>query len=124
MTIKNVKCKGEFDYDYKHDILFFKSAERDYVKSLELDNVVLDLDREGFIVGIQIFEASEFLRMSKSVLLKIPQWSFEAKFIDGKIEVRLMFQIVIRNKVIKNNPIIIQQTSEKLPNSRLVCEVR
>lgn len=121
MRKKNLKGTGEVDYDYKHDILFFKTKDREYKKSIELDNIVLDIDSEGFIVGIQIFEASQFLHLSKSVLLKIPNWDFNATVEGQKIEIRLMFQIKIRNKIIEKNPIIMQQISERLPDSKLVC---
>lgn len=123
MINKLLKGKGEVDYDFKHDILFFKTSERDYVKSIELDNLILDIDKEGFIVGIQIFEASKFLDIDKKMLLKIPRWEFKATVNEGRIEVRLMFQIVVRNKVIEKNPIIMESISEPLPNSQLVCEV-
>ena len=122
--MKHMKGKGEVDYDYKYDILFFKTAEREYVKSIELDNIVLDIDKEGFIVGIQILEASKFLCIDKKVLLKIPEWIFEARVDHGRIEVRLLFKVMVRNKVIEKNPIIMQETTEPLPNSELICEVR
>ena len=67
MTEKSLKVKGEFDYDYKYDTLFFKTSEREYVKSIELENMVLDIDKAGFIVGIPIFEASKFLNLDKKV---------------------------------------------------------
>ncbi len=118
-----MKGKGEVDYDYKYDILFFKTAEREYVKSIEVNNIVLDVDKEGFIVGIQILEASKFLCIDKKMLLKIPDWIFEAKVDHGKIEVRLLFKMMVRNKIIEKNPIIVQETSEPLPNSELVCRV-
>ncbi|MEK6903657.1 MAG: DUF2283 domain-containing protein [Nanoarchaeota archaeon] len=124
MTIKHLKGKGEVDYDYNYDILFFKAAEREYVKSIELDNIVLDIDKEGFIVGIQILEASKFLCIDKKMLLKIPAWIFETKVDHGKIEIRLLFKMMLRNKVIEKNPIIIQETTESLPNSELICEIR
>lgn len=124
MTIKLMKGKGEADYDYKYDILFFKTAEREYVKSIELDNIILDIDKEGFIVGIQILEASKFLCVDKKMLLKIPDWIFEAKVNEGKIEVRLLFKVMVRNKIIEKNPIIVQETTEPLPNSELICRVR
>lgn len=123
-AIKSIKSKGQVDYDYKYDILFFKAAERDYVKSIELDNLVLDIDKEGLIVGIQIMEASKFLCMDKKTLLKIPTWIFEARVHEGRIEVRLLFKVMLRNKIIEKNPIIMQETTEPLPNSELICEVR
>lgn len=121
MKGRHLRGKGICDYDYKHDILFFKTKNREYNKSLELDNIVLDIDKERFIVAMQIFEASKFLMISKMNLLKIPKWNFSAKAEEGKIEVRLDFQMIIRNKIIEKNPIIIQSVPEELPNSELVC---
>ena len=118
-----IEGKGEANYDYKHDILFFKTSERDYAKSIELDNIVLDLDKENFIVGIQILEASKFLNLTKLKLLKIPRWKFNAVVQEGRIEVRLMFQVMVRNKMIEKNPIIMQPTPDDLPNSELICEM-
>jgi len=123
-TIKHLEGKGEVDYDYKYDILFFKTSERDYVKSMELNNIILDLDKEGFIVGIQILEASEFLNLDKKMLLKIPNWKFQANVQDNRIEIRLDFQIMLRNKIIERNPIIIQPSHEDLPNSEMMCEIK
>ena len=85
--------------------------------------MVLDIDDEGFIAGIQIFEASKFLDLKKDVLLSIPTWQYQATFYEGRIEIRLMFQIKVRNKIIEKNPIIMQSISEPLPNSELVCTV-
>ncbi len=78
-TITKKKWKGEVDYDYKHDILFFKTKNREYEKSFEFDNLIIDIDKKGFIVGIQIFEASEFLRLSRIKLRDIPNWEFNTK---------------------------------------------
>ena len=121
---KSIQGKGEVDYDYKHDILFFKTKDRQYSKSIELlDNIVIDVDKSGFLVGIQIFDASEFLNLDKKELLSIPKWVFNANVYDGnKIDIRLTFQIKVRNKIIEKNPIIAQQINQKLPNSEMICE--
>ena len=119
--MQNIKGKGEVDYDYKQDILFFKTKNREYKKSVELDNVVLDVDKEGFITGIQIFEASKFLDLSKNVLMKIPKWEFRASVEDGIIEIRLIFQVKVRNRIIEKNPIFKQVAGISLPNSKVVC---
>lgn len=127
---KKLKGKGEVDYDYKNDILFFKTKNREYEKSIELDNIILDIDSKGFIVGVQLFEASEFLNLEKIKLREIINWEFNTKTelvdLEGKqvtkIEIRLMFQVKIRNKVIEKNPIIMPQPiAEILPNSKLAC---
>ena len=121
MTDRHLEARGEWNYDFKYDILFFKVKNREYLKSIEVDNIVLDLDSEKFLTGIQILEASEFLKMNKLMLREIPNWKFEAKIENNKIEMRLMFQVKVRNKIIEKNPIIMQSIKEKLPNSQLIC---
>jgi len=88
------------DYDYVNDILFFKVKGREYYFSLEFQSMVIDLDKEKFIVGMQIFDASEFLGISKINLREIPKWQFKARIKQNVIELRLFYQLKIRNKVI------------------------
>ncbi len=123
MVQKKLEGKGEVDYDYENDILFFKLKGRQYDKSIELlDNLVVDVDKEGFLVGIQMFDASEYLNIDKKSLLKIPNWQFTINVHENIIEIRLVFQVKIRNKIVEKNPIIAQQINQKLPDSTLVCE--
>ena len=127
---KHLDEKGEVDYDYKNDTLFFKTVDREYDRSIEMDNIILDIDTKGFIVGIQIFEASKFLKMEGIVLRNIPHWKFSTKTDIVKknerdvtqIEIRLEFQVIKRNRIIEKNPIIMPQPiTEKLPESELSC---
>ena len=123
MEKKHLQGKGEADYDYQNDILFFKSSEREYDSSLELDKLVLDIDKEGYVVGVQVFDASKFLNIKKNLLMKIPKWEFTATVENNRIFFNLVFNIVIRNKIIERNPMIIERTGQDLPNSKLVCAV-
>ncbi len=109
MKSRYLEAEGEMDYDYVNDILFFKIKDREYDFSVEFQNMVIDIDDEKFIVGIQIFEASKFLRMSKANLSEIPKWKFSSKIENNTIEIRLDYQIKLRNKVFEKNPIIIQE---------------
>ena len=123
MPQNKLEGKGAVDYDFKHDILFFKTKDREYAKSIELlDNLVGDVDKEGFLTGIQIFDAAEYLNIDKKSLLNIPNWHFTINVHENIIEIRLVFQIKVRNKIVEKNPIISQQINQKLPNSELVCE--
>lgn len=121
--MKSLKGEGEIDYDLKQDILFFKTKYREYVKSIEIDNITLDVDSKGFITGIQIFEASKFLKIPKQALVNIPKWRFQATVFEGRLEVRLVFQVKVRNKIVEKNPIIMESLKESLPNSKLVCAI-
>ena len=117
---RHLEGKGEMDYDYVNDILFFKVENREYGKSIEFENMVIDLDNEEYITGIQIFDASVFLGVPKSYL-KINNWQFKAKITPTSIEIRLMCQINIRNMVRELSPIIIQQNTENLPSSSAIA---
>jgi uncharacterized protein YuzE len=124
---RQLKCKGEFDYDFVNDILFFKVKNREYEKSLEFDNLVIDLDEEGFIVGLQIFDASEYFRIKKLYLRAAVKWRFEARLekiskLKSRLEIRLMFQVSIRNKIVQPEPIITQDVRGAHEDSRILCE--
>ncbi|MEK6928282.1 MAG: DUF2283 domain-containing protein [Nanoarchaeota archaeon] len=116
---RELNCKGEMDYDHINDILLFKVKDREYSRSLEFNNLVIDIDSEDFIVGLQIFDASSFLGVSK-LNLKINKWEFKAKISGNSIEVRLLCEINIRNRIRELSPIIVQQNTEGLPNSQMI----
>ena len=123
MKERYLEAKGEMDYDYVNDILFFKVKDRLYDFSFEFQNMVIDVDKEMFIVGIQIFNASDFLGIPKINLREIPKWQFKARINQGLIELRLFYQIVVRNKIIEKNPIIIQENKANLPSPQMVVTV-
>jgi uncharacterized protein YuzE len=120
---RNLEAEGEMDYDYVNDILFFKVKNREYNFSIEFQNMIIDIDEEKFIIGMQIFGASKFLMMSKINLREIPKWQFKAKINEGIIELRLNYQIRIRNKIYEKNPIIIQENKSNLPSPQMVSTV-
>ena len=120
---KHLEAEGEMDYDYVNDILFFKIKNREYNFSIEFQNMVIDIDEEKFVVGIQIFNASEFLRMSKVNLREIPKWQFNSKIEGEVIELRLNYQLKVRNKIFDKNPIIIQENKSMLPSPQMVSSI-
>ncbi len=123
MKPKYLEANGEMDYDYVNDILFFKIKDREYSRSIEFENLVLDIDTENFITGIQIFDASKFLQVDKESLRVVPKWELKAIIDRNKIEIRLNYKTHFRNMIIEKNPIIIQENRENLPSSMVVCEV-
>jgi uncharacterized protein YuzE len=98
----DAKEKGEIDYDYQNDILLFKTKDRDYMKSLEFDNIVIDIDKEGFITGMQIFDASKIFRIQKFALKHIKSFEFNSRFENKVISIRLRFTAIMRNKSMIN----------------------
>jgi len=123
MKRRHLEGRGEMDYDYVNDILFFKISEREYDFSIEFQNMVIDVDKDKFIVGIQIFDASKFLRMEKIRLKEIPKWKFYTKLEDNTIEIRLDYQLKIRNRIIEKNPIIIQENKSESLGPQMVSTI-
>jgi len=121
MKPRNLEAEGEMDYDYVNDILFFKVKNREYDFSIEFQNMVID--EEKYVVGIQIFEASKFLGMSKLNLREIPKWQFKAKIENNIIELRLNYQLKVRNKIYEKSPIIIQENKSSLPSPQMVSTI-
>lgn len=117
---RHLEGKGEMNYDYVNDILFFKIKDREYDFSLEFQNIVVDVDKEEYIVGIQIFDASEFFRVNKRHLKDAHKWRFEAKIEGNSIELRLFYQIIIRNQIKEVTPIIVQENTSNLPDQRMM----
>ena len=122
-NMRELKAEGEMDYDYANDILFFKVKDREYNFSFEFQNMVIDVDMEKFITGIQIFNASAFLGIQKTHLREIPKWQFKARIDNGVVEIRLFYQISIRNKIIEKTPIIIQENTAQLPSPQIVATI-
>ncbi len=114
---------GEYDYDYKNDIFFFKVKNREYSHSIELHNLVIDFDEESFIVGLQIFGASEVFQLSKKDLMKVKNFRMQSKINNGLIQINLSFGMAISNKQVEYNPIIFERIGKETPNSELICTV-
>ena len=121
MEDKNLKAPGEFDYDFKYDTLFFKVKDREYSKSVEAGNFILDIDSEDFLTGVQIPDASKLFGIDKMKLMKIPNWNFEGRINNGELMLKLAFQVQLRNKTIEPRPIIFQEAPAGLPNSQIIC---
>jgi len=58
-------------YDPEHDILSIRVSEGTYWKSVELgDLAVIDISRDGNVIGLEIFKASHFFRDEASKILQ------------------------------------------------------
>ena len=120
----DAKGKGQIDYDYQEDVLFFKTKGREYSESIDLDDVVVDIDQEGYITGIQIFEATKLFKLSKEILRNIKQMEFNSKGEGKVITIQLFFISTFRNKVIaQQGQNIIREASSPLTPAEVLCTV-
>jgi uncharacterized protein YuzE len=121
----NARGKGEIRYDYANDILLFKTRGRDYLKSIDFDNIVVDLDKQGFITGIQIFDASKVFKRSKIALTNIKHFEFHSKAENNVIAIQLRFTYVLRNKpeIQQGHDFIREVLNSKINDSEVSCTV-
>ncbi len=53
-----------FHYDNVSDVLYIQNTVKKVEESVEFsEDIILDLDKKGVVIGVEIFYASEFLRM-------------------------------------------------------------
>ncbi len=84
---------------------------------------MIDFDSKDRLMGIQIFDASEYLHVSKETLSKIHRWGLRMTVYGGKIEVQLSFQVKVKDKIVEKIPTITNHLTQPLPDSELICEV-
>ncbi len=124
MMRKHLDAKGEVDYDYKEDTLFFKIQNREYVKSIDFEDMVLDVDKEGFITGIQVFDVSKLFKLSKEALRNVKYTQFNTKVEKNVITVQFMFTCVQRNKtIVERGENMIRESPSPLLEREVECIV-
>jgi len=117
------KGNGEFKYDFSNDILLLKIKGRDYKKSIELENLVVDFDTEDFIYGLRIFDASKVLEIPKTALRDIKKFEFKTLVENNIIHIKFGFIAVTRNKEIDRKQDIIREAESEINNSEVICSV-
>ena len=117
----DAKGKGEKDYDNSNDILFFKVKDREYNHSIELEDFVLDVDKEGYITGIQIFGASKMFNVDKDTLRNVQKWEFKVRTEGKVISVQLMFEMLRRNQIVERGQNLVREAPSLLADSEVMC---
>jgi hypothetical protein len=117
--------KGEFLYDFTQDTLMFKIKDRNYKMSAEFQNFIADIDTEGFVTGVRVFDASKVFGIDKYTLKNIVNWKFDSIVESGMITIRLNFVGKVRNKEIPVENFTQQLTTSlngyKLTDSSVEC---
>ena len=121
----DARGKGVYTYDYKNDILLFKIRDREYTMSIEFENLIIDIDKEGFITGLRIFDASQIFKLSKLALSNVKRFEFNTKVENKVITIQLRFMSLLRNRpVVKHGQDIVREaTDSHIMNSEVLCTV-
>lgn len=98
----HLEAKGKIDYDYKEDAIFFYNVSpkkgHEYVKSHDIDGLIIDLDSHNHVVSIELLDASKKLMVDKKLLSFIKGGKFSAQVNKDLIRLGFSFVIVQRNK--------------------------
>ena len=119
----DLRKNGETSYDYSNDILFVKAKDKDYSESIELNNVVIDLDFEWGVIGIRFFDASEVFNISKNALKSIKELEFNINVEDNTVSMNLWFNYSLPDKSILSHGqnLVREVVSTELKNSEISC---
>ncbi len=120
----DAKGKGEVIYNYEDDILLFKIKDRDYMKSIDFDNITADIDTEGFITGVRVFDASKILELQKTSLSKINSLEFNAKIEGNIVSVQLKFECGLGKKLmVQRENLVREAIGLDMMNSEVLCSM-
>ncbi len=121
----NAMGQGEQIYDYDNDTLLFKVKEREYDKSIDFDNFVIDIDTEGYIIGMRVFDASKIFKITKLGLKKIQGFEFNSRAEDKIITIQLKFTYKLRNKpiAVQGENFTREAFDSKIGDSEVLCSV-
>lgn len=101
--------KGQLIYDFKYDTLTFKIKGRNYKKSVEFQNFIIDIDEEDFVTGIRIMDVSKVSGLNKFLFRNLIHGEFNASITDNVINVRFKFIGRMRNKAIPILPLFMRE---------------
>ena len=123
MKLKHLEAteKGAMDYDLENDILFLKVAGRTYARSVELDDIVVDLDQEGAVIGVQVFDVSALFALDKAVLQHVQQWQFSVKIEQNVITIQIFLEFHANGKVVERMQNLVRESPLASENSEVVC---
>ncbi|MCX6751135.1 MAG: DUF2283 domain-containing protein [Candidatus Pacearchaeota archaeon] len=106
--------KYNFDYDADDDVLYIQNAVEEVEESVEFsEDIVIDLDKKGGAIGIEVFYASEFFNLFNKNINKDFLENLEDAHIEYK-EFRNVFFIIL---VLKSKNQVIRQPMPPLRKS-------
>lgn len=84
--------KTNLDYDMKNDMLYI-FRKGDFKANLDLEDVILDIDKNNRVTGIEILDASKHLNISKDILSKAIRADFKTVYKKRAMIVQLLLSL-------------------------------
>jgi uncharacterized protein YuzE len=92
------KSKPKIIYDEEDDILSMIHKDKKSKASIDIGDFVIDVDKNGFIIGLEILNASENLKLTSEQLSSLLQASMLVKYKPNYIYISLVMQLKDKEK--------------------------
>lgn len=97
----------KYDYDANNDDLFVYLEESQSSGSVEIGDLIIDLDKNGNLVAMEILEASKFFKKIISEFIEIEKIKlFEVEIVDFRNMEALKLRIITDNQTFSNTLLI------------------
>jgi uncharacterized protein YuzE len=86
-----------WEYDFETDTLFFRDCSLKYHSSIDLGDLMIEVDENGMPIGMELLDASTNFGISKIKLRNIKSIKSTVNISDTNIEVTIKVLVEIRN---------------------------
>jgi uncharacterized protein YuzE len=84
----------DFIYNEVEDILYLHFKKNNYHSSFELNRTIFDLNKEGELIGLEVFKAKDFFKIPqiKKILSNLVKASVEIRITTKSVELNLFLK--------------------------------
>jgi uncharacterized protein YuzE len=108
---------SKYDYDLENDTIFFYGTNKKYKKSLNVDDIIIDISEDNYAMAIEILDASKKFNVPKSDLLNVRYFDAEIRVSEETIKVIMKLEIKKRNGLINKSMEAFGLNTANLPAS-------
>lgn len=116
--------EGVSSYSVKNDVLAIALKKNEYDYSVQLDDFVIDFDKKGRVVGLEIANASSILRIPKSSLKHLVGGKLHVKTEGNNVHVSLSAASQVGASSVVHSYKTLLITPKSFPSaSQLQCKI-
>jgi uncharacterized protein YuzE len=108
---------SKIDYDLENDSVFIYGSGKKYKKSIDLNDIILDMSEDNYVMAIEILDASKKFNVLKTDLLSIKSFDADIEINEDTIKIEMKIDIIKRNNSISKSMKAIGLNSMNLPIS-------
>ena len=87
-----------FDYDHLFDVLYIKGKAEKIFKTVDLNDLILDIDKDGKLVAIEVLNISKLINRDRKYLSNLGLIKVEIRYHPGLLEIVMVLKRTTHNK--------------------------